>query len=364
LAAILITFCLVHFAADKRAVAKNKTLYQPSAIALGESTTQAGDGSEQRWFRSSGNERTAKTEEETMAALEEMARLHPDDAMALALRERNPILQEKLRDAVLRSWASVNPDQAAAWVMQLEPRDRPTAISAVFQGAARQPTKAVQLGAELCAKNPTQAFVFGQMLITSLAEKGAFEAAANFASADISEYKTSWINSAYYQWATYQPDKAMASLAQLAEPSDRHAGFEGIIAGWAFSNPESLATYALECPSGEIQRDVLNQALPQWAIRDPAAALAWISARDPGPDYDAGIVSVATLPALVRTRPETAIACAAEISEPTLRVSTLRALAQSWAENDISSATRFVMSMKNMPVEDCRALAEGVGLGN
>jgi hypothetical protein len=348
-----------HDVGSIRGVAYNQTTPPQIAGDRPVAVVTAPDG-EQVWRRWSAADRTATTERAMIAVLEGMARDRPETAMAIARREPNLILQEQLRNAVLRGWATKAPEQAAAWAMTLSPMDRPNAITAVFQGAVERPNEAVRIGTELCAQNPAQSGVFGQILISSLAEAGAFETAVRFAAADASENRASWINTAFYQWATYQPIRALASLDSLSDPIVHAAAFQGLVTGWAMTSPDALAAYAVHLPPGELRSQVLSQALPQWAIRNPADALAWIDRQGSSPEFDPGVISIATLPLLIADHPETAVSCAADISDPVVRASILRTLGESWAERDPLGANRYMASAHDLSPDDRKAIWEGI----
>src|SRR6185436_9907075 len=49
--------------------------------------------------------------------LEELARTDPQRALKIALAEPNWLVRDQLRDAALRGWAAVKPDDAAEWAM-------------------------------------------------------------------------------------------------------------------------------------------------------------------------------------------------------------------------------------------------------
>lgn len=267
--------------------------------------------------------------QEMESALTELAREEPHRAMALALADEDPILRATFRDAVLRGWAAAFQDAAAAWAMALPPGDHHSALEAVFAGAARQPEQAAELGARLAAQDPTLAGDFGQLLITALADAGAFEAAARFASREDLENRPAWTNVAFFKWAARQPEQAVRAFETIADSAERRAALPGLLAGWSEVNPAASADYALQLPAGANRAETLAQVLPQWVSRDPLAASNWLVAHYlPGFEWDAAAAAAAVLPHLVGPRPEIALVWAESIADPDLREEALRTIAR------------------------------------
>lgn len=314
-----------------------------------------------RWHIWAAGPRTPSSERAIAAALEEIAVRDPNRAMALALAEGNFRLREALRNAVLKGWAESFPADSANWALALPEADRRSALEPVFAGAARDPEGAAQLGARLCAKDPAKAAEYGQLLVSALTDAGAYGTAAKFAEADPSENRATWLNASFYQWAAHQPEEAMAALQGIAERQGRVSAFQGLVSGWAESNPAGLATYALQLPAGEDRDLALGHALPEWVARDPLAASQWmVSSFVPSPDLDDGVAAVAALPSLVGQQPEIAVGWAENITDPVLRTSTLKSVAQQWAGRDEGAARLFIASLPGLPAEDRAALLEGL----
>jgi hypothetical protein len=299
-----------------------------------------------------------------MDALNGLARSDPARAMTLALGENNPMLRERLRDAVLQGWAAVSPEKAGGWAMALPPADRRQALMAVFSGAAEKPGEAVRFGENLCQQLPAEAADYGQLLIAALTEAGAYETAAQFARGGSSDHVSAWLNAAYYQWAMRQPEPALKAFGAITDPAIRSAAFLGLTAGWAEANPAAVASYALHLPAGSDRAEALGQMLSQWATRDPLTASEWMLQNlNPSTDLDGGVSAVASLPSLVSQRPEIAIGWAENIADPHLRVTTLTTVAQLWTQRDPEGARSFIQSASSLSPEERAALAQGLAMG-
>lgn len=316
---------------------------------------------DQIWRRWLAGPQNADLVKETEDALEKLAGADPHGAMALALGENDAGLRDRLRNAVLRGWASESPDAAADWVMALPAGEHHPAMEAVFAGAAQQPEEAMELGRRLCAQDPALAGDHGQLLITALAKAGAYEAAVRFAGMNQSENLGAWLNVAFFKWAAREPAQAVRAFEEITDLTGRNAAFQGLISGWAESNPAALATYVMQLAPGEDRAQALGQTLTRWASRDPVTASEWLAVHyDPTPDLDGGAGAVATLPNLVSREPEMAMIWADCITDPVLRVETLRTVAQEWVQRDREAVRRFIGSTPSLSAEEHSALVRGL----
>jgi hypothetical protein len=286
--------------------------------------------------------------------IERLARSDPRRALALVAAEKSWRVREVLRDACVRGWASVAPDAAGDWVLALRPDERHGATSALFEGAAQQPDKAVALTAHLIAADPTSASEYGHIAIDALGRAGAFQTATALA-AQLATTDASLLTTAYLQWGERNPDAALASMQTLADPTARRSALEGVMNGWASADPEQLARRAFEFPS-EDRTVALSAALSRWAERDPVAAAAWIEANDPGKEADDGIVTVSLQSSLAISSPETALRWAGLIIDRSKRTNAQQAILTQWASRSPAAARQYAESLSN-PDDRSAALA-------
>lgn len=307
-------------------------------------------GWEDRWQQTTRQTGSPARARQLATLLEELARTDPKRALELAAMERNWELHSKLRDAALRGWGATAPDSAADWAMALPlPGERMRCVEAVLTGAAERPDDAVRVGLRLCAADRNTAGPYGHALVNALIGKqGAFEAATRFAqSAGMVDMQAVLLESAYRQWADHQPQQALQDLAQIADPKIRHAAYEGVLSGWASSNPAQLAHYAQALPAGEDRSRTFGAALFHWVEKDPVGATEWIGRYDPSPDLDPGVAAVATLPTLVSGQPQLAMDWAGSITDPSLRAMTKKNVFGDWARNDPAAARKFAEALGN-----------------
>jgi len=314
---------------------------------------------EPAWSRARQNRDTAAGREAMRALLETWAREQPDQAMAMALQENNVRWRDELRRAALRGWAMASPRDALAFAMRLPDMDNRANVEAVLLGAAVHPDEAIAIGRQVIAGNPELAADYGESLIQSLSANGAFDAAVRFASEDTSRHRAGWVNEAYRAWALREPADALAAATKLPGAEARGEAVHGVMIGWSDANPQAMADYAMQLPDGEERAFALGQALPKWAAEDPASASHWLEQHGSDPSFDAGILAIATLPALVQGRPDVSVEWASSIADPQTRDGALQAIAERWARSDGAAFGRYLDSNPKLRAEDRNSLARG-----
>ena len=305
---------------------------------------------ETRWESSLKSPRSPAQTRARAAMLEELARTDPKRALALALAESNWLIRDQLRDAALRGWGAVAPDEAADWALaQPLMGERMRCVSAVLTGAAENPSAALRTGLRVCSADPAPSGDYGHALINALVDKtGSFDTAVQFAQAATMVDRQSYLlDSAYYQWAQHEPDRALGQLANITDPKIRDAAMKGIIEGCASANPQKLADYAAKLPEGDDRSRFLDIALPKWVGKNPEAALQWINRADPHPDYDKGVAALAMLPSLIDNRPEVAMELTDSICDTARRTLTKSNVFFQWARSDPDAARKYAESAQN-----------------
>ena len=307
--------------------------------------------SEQPWpdrWRIATESVSTPTRDRALAALiEQLARTDPQQALALAQAEGNWRLRDLLRNAALRGWASVAPLAAADWALTVRPEERRSAVEAVLQGAAANPAEAVKTALHLCQSDPGPAGDYGHYTIAALVDAGAFKEAVQFGNQVGTDKYPFLLKSAFFQWSRNQPAEAMAAVEGIKDPLLRAQAYGEALSGWAWADAKAVASYALTLPAGATRGDAFAEALPRWVEKDPVAATEWINRQDSGPEFDSGIVAVANHQSMVQGQPSTAMALAGNISDPSIRSHTLRAVFRQWATNDPVAAKSFIASTSN-----------------
>ena len=303
-----------------------------------------------RWRELSARPGTVALTREREALLEALARTDPKRALALAEAEANWLTRDQLREAALRGWAAVEPDAAADWAMaQPVLGERMKCVAAVLAGATSQPDAATRVGLRLCAADPEPAGFYGHMLINALVERaGNFEAAMRFAtSATRVDRQSFLLDSAFYQWAQHDPERACSQLAAIADPAIRESALKGIIEGRSDFDPQRFADFAQKLPAGADRTQALSISLQRWAGKDPQAALQWINRSDPDPDFDPGIAALAESSTLIAARPEVALELTDSICDTTKRILVKSRVFLEWARRDPAAARRYAEAVEH-----------------
>lgn len=350
LAAGLIGFTLARAVASRRAESA-----PPASTSLAASASRAPIRStasvwDDHWNNLSARATSATLARERAALLEELARSDPQRALALAEAEGNWLARDQLREAALRGWASVEPDAAADWAMaQPVLGERMKCVSAVLAGAVAQPEAALAVGLRLCAADPEPAGFYGHMLINALVERaGDFPAAMRFATSAIMVDRQSFLlDSAFYQWAQHDPDRAYAQLAAIADPAIRESALKGVIEGRSDFDPQRFADFASKLPAGADRTQALSISLQRWAGKDPQAALQWINRADPDPDYDPGIAALAESSTLIAAQPEIALELTDSICDSVKRTLVKSRVFFEWAQRDPAAARRYAEAIEH-----------------
>jgi hypothetical protein len=329
---------------------------QPVPVSLAPATTatfpkplSVAEAWEQRWLELVDRPNSPVRTRDLEAMLEHLARTDPHRALALALAEGNWLVRDLLRNASLRGWGATAPDAAADWATaQPLLGDRMQCVTAVLAGAAERPDDAVRLGLRLCAGEATPAGDYGHALINALVDKtGSFETAARFATAATMVDRQSFLlDSAFYQWAQHEPGRALAEFDKIGDPQIRNAARKGMLAGWADSDPQTLADFAQALPRGEDRSRAFEIALPKWVTKDPETALTWMSQVEPDPDFDRGIASLA-LKSSFHSNPAIAMELVESITDPAARVLTQSNVFHQWALRDLAAARKYAESNPN-----------------
>ncbi|MFT3868009.1 MAG: hypothetical protein QM715_05875 [Nibricoccus sp.] len=330
---------------------------QPKTVSVASFQSRKVQSSQENWSDSwhqlQKQPACAVRNKELAAMLEQLARTDPQRALALAEAESNWILRDELLDAALRGWGATAPDAAADWAINHRLDQRMRYVSAVLSGAVEQPSEAVRVALRVCKADPGPAADYGHALINALVDKvGSFAEATRFASTVGTDRQQFLLDSAYYQWAKYQPEQALASLNQITDPNIKASAYEGMLAGWAAADATKLASLALSMPPGEDRLKAFNVALPKWIEKDPTAATEWIGNQDPSPDLNAGVAAIATLPSMIARNPLLSFDWADSITDSAQRIMTKHEIFTQWAQKDFPAAVEYARNVKNPDERD------------
>lgn len=149
------------------------------------------------------------------------------------------------------------------------------------------------------------------------------------------------------QRALCDPPQTANWLLGLPDSLDRADAFAQLGRAWAETDPQKAAEFALRLPSGALRQSGLTAALTVWLSHDLAAATAWLSNLDSHPDLDGITGAVATLPALIESRPDVALGWAESIVNDDDRKQRIGTIAAAWLARDRTAAANY---LRNTPV--------------
>ena len=143
-------------------------------------------------------------------------------------------------------------------------------------------------------------------------------------------------------WGSEHPDEALAWLDALPDRNLRTALLERAAHITLNTNPEKSLPLALAMSEGANRTQRLSDLLSKWAVRDPAAALAWIGAHnEPGVAEASADAHAAILGSIARDEPATAVAEWNTIAEARTKAAAILPIAASWARTDPGAALRW-----------------------
>jgi len=306
---------------------------------------------ETRWAELSARPATPAGENELAALIEKMAGQDPQRAITLAAGQANLRLRAALLRAALKGWGATHPETAVAWAQTETVMDQAQAVNALLQGAVQDPDTAPSVTAALIQNNPDRAMEYGSDLISALTEAGQFERAANFAANGAANCRDDWMLAAYSRWAEFQPQAAIASTMQIADPALRDTALNAIIVGWSPTDPKGLLDFTQNnLPPGQ-QNAALLSAIGFWADNDPFAAATWINQNHPGEASDPGAAKIALSPQLAQ-QPEVALTWAESIASAPLREETLATVIDKWEAINPAAAENYIEYSPALTPED------------
>ncbi len=330
---------------------KQRTISSKLAGPIPSGVGSGNENLEVRWAELSARPGTPAGENELAGMIEKMAGLDPRRAIALAAAQTNLRLRASLLRAALKGWGATNPEAAAEWAQSETVMDRAQALNALLQGAVQDPGRAANLATALIQKDSERAMEYGSDLISALAESGQFDRAADYAVNGAGDCRDDWLLTAYSRWAEFQPQTAVASAMQIADPGLRDAALNAVTVGWAPTDPKGMMDFARNNFPPEQQNSALSSAIGFWADSDPAAAAVWINQNDLGAASDTGVAEIALSPRIAE-KPELAAGWAESIYNPQLRLDTLAAVVQKWIAVDFSGAENYVENSPALAPED------------
>ena len=101
-------------------------------------------------------------------------------------------------------------------------------------------------------------------------------------------------------------------------------------------------------PGGPSRQTALQQAIASWSLTDPPAAATWINQFKPNEDFDQAVVSMATMPSLMKDNVEVSLNWANSIFNESLRTATVSQIISQWNLRDSAAALNYVQTTPDL----------------
>lgn len=260
-------------------------------------------------------------------------------------------------DVVAREWAKLDPEAALAWANTLEGGDQGSAlVSVVGEVAATDPAKAAAMAATLSGDDQVRAY--GEIAGKWASED--FDAAKSWINTLSGEAKERAMSEALQVLARTDPDAAAAELATMTEGNYRDRTVAVLAGEMAETDPARAAEWLGSQETGDYG-DAMRRIMNNWAAQDSAGALTFIEAQPVGEVRDA-----ATQTYLWQNQslePARAVALAEAITDDRDRNRTIGMTARRWMESDPAAARAYVESSTALSDRAKERILDGRGGG-
>lgn len=260
---------------------------------------------------------------------------HPDEFRMMG-GGRGPGGGDTGAELIAREWAKMDPDAALAWANTLDGRDKSTAMVAVVgELAISDPTKAASMAGQL--EGDDQVRAYGQ-IARQWAGKD-FDAAESWINTLSGEARDRAMADALDVLARTDPDGAASRIASISDAGMRDRAISSVAGEKSQSDPAGAAAWLLTQDTGNYQ-DPMRRIMGNWVGQDSAGALSFIESQPIGEVRD-----TATQTYLWMNRdgnPAQAVALAESISDERDRSRTIGMSAWRWMQQDEAAARAYV----------------------
>ncbi|MEM1082565.1 MAG: hypothetical protein AAGI48_00450 [Verrucomicrobiota bacterium] len=256
---------------------------------------------------------------------------------------------------VALEWAKQDPQAALDWAQTLDGRDKSAALASVLgEMAVTDPAEAASVAAGLDEDDRNRAY-------SEIAEKWAqsdLAAAESWAKTLTGEDQQDAMAALIGVMAKDDPQGAAAKIEGMSEGRERERAIRDVASSWAREAPAEAAEWVVGQGDGE---DGLERVIATWAGQDSAAALSFIQEQPEGEMRDAATQTY------LRTdrslEPEASISLAESISDERDRSRTVARTAMRWMRDDETAARTYVEQTSSISDDLKERLLSGDGDG-
>ncbi|MFC7338815.1 hypothetical protein ACFQY0_16585 [Haloferula chungangensis] len=235
---------------------------------------------------------------------------------------------------IAREWAKLDPQAALDWAQGLDGRDKSSALVSVLgEMAAKDPAEAASVASGLEGDDRNRAY-------SEIAEKWAqsdYASAEAWISTLTGEDKQDALASAIGVLAKSDPVGASAKISSMAEGGEKERAIRDVGSSWAREDPAAAAAWVASQESGS---DGMRNVMATWAGQDATAALSFIESQPQGEIRDS-----ATQAYLWTDRsmaPSQSITLAETITDDRDRSRAVGMTASRWMREDEAAAKAYV----------------------
>ncbi|HEY2341648.1 MAG TPA: hypothetical protein VGH90_01405 [Chthoniobacteraceae bacterium] len=133
---------------------------------------------------------------------------------------------------------------------------------------------------------------------------------------------------------------ALALVSGSANPETYKETVSSLVKVSAAQDSGEATNFVSQLPAGPVRDAAMGTLVDTWAKADPVAASDWLSQQPAGPGRDA---AVANLVSAIRSDPQTALADAAAIENPALRMEAAKKVLRVWRDADPSAVADLLL---------------------
>lgn len=272
-----------------------------------------------------------------------------DPLAALQIASEIPSLRdsEDARVAILEVWGRSDPAAAIAWAgnaLAGEPtRARSTQLSAIFRGyAATNPQGAFAQALALDENGRLKNRLLGDVIEAQI-QSGSLEVAKmSVDSITDPELQENLRDDLIDEWAEFDPEAASAYLESLGEGATARLK-EALVSEWAESDPAAAAAWLGSLvPDDPAVARASAAIIREWTRYDLAASAEWLNSLPDSPDLDRAVASYAFRAA--EEDPEAAMTWAGSIKNDRRRSWMMERVAGTWKEQDSETFQSYLDS--------------------
>jgi hypothetical protein len=185
---------------------------------------------------------------------------------------------DELRLALLRRWASKDPEAAARWAASLthEP-DRTSAFDQIILAWSAKDPDAALAWLKSLPEDPARNEAWSTLTYEVSRDDApkAFEMALPLIH---TPEGLRCLEHAVANWALVDPLTALVRVRDLSDPSVRNSALASLATSWAETDPAAAGTLVSEAMEpGPAQERAVAAIIQRWAQQDPEAATSWVS---------------------------------------------------------------------------------------